>query len=262
MALLEAHNVTVYYGTSMAVEDVSLQIDEGDVVSIIGANGAGKSTFLRSLVGLTPLKAGEIFFDGEKISGKPTNEIVKRGLILVPEGRRLFPYLSVHTNLRLGASLVNNKNEIEESLKEVYRLFPKLQERRSQKAGTLSGGEQQMVAIGRGLMGKPRLLCMDEPSLGLAPIMVEAVGRAIKDINQKGVTVLLIEQNVHLALEVASSCYALQVGRVVLSGDIATMRSSEVVKKAYLGGCPTRAYSGSERPAPGLNPPQNTAPAR
>ncbi len=236
MALLEAHNVTVYYGTSMAVEDVSLQIDEGDVVSIFGANGAGKSTFLRSLVGLTPLKAGEIFFDGEKISGKPTNEIVKRGLILVPEGRRLFPYLSVHTNLRLGASLVNNKNEIEESLKEVYRLFPKLQERRSQKAGTLSGGEQQMVAIGRGLMGKPRLLCMDEPSLGLAPIMVEAVGRAIKDINQKGVTVLLIEQNVHLALEVASSCYALQVGRVVLSGDIATMRSSEVVKKAYLGG--------------------------
>ena len=136
----------------------------------------------------------------------------------------------------MGASLINDKDEIERTLADVYRLFPRLQERKSQKAGTLSGGEQQMVAIGRGLMGKPRLLCMDEPSLGLAPIVVETVGRAIREINEKGVTVLLVEQNVHLALEVASSCYALQVGRVVLSGDIATMRSSDVVKKAYLGG--------------------------
>ena len=236
MALLETKDVTVHYGKSMAVEDISLRVEDGDVVSIIGANGAGKSTLLRALMGLKSPTGGEIFFDGERIDGKQTNEIVKRGLILVPEGRRLFPYLSVLTNLRLGASLVEDKDEIERTLEEVYRLFPRLKERKNQKAGTLSGGEQQMAAIGRGLMGKPRLLCMDEPSLGLAPIVVEAVGRAIKEINEKGVTVLLVEQNVHLALEVASSCYALQVGRVVLSGDIATMRSSDVVKKAYLGG--------------------------
>jgi len=236
MALLEANSLTAHYGKSLAIEDVSLQVSEGDVVSIIGANGAGKSTLLRTLMGLKPLSSGEVVFDGEKISGKQTNEIVKRGLILVPEGRRLFPYLSVLSNLRLGASLISDKDEIERTLEDVYRLFPRLEERKNQKAGTLSGGEQQMVAIGRGLMGKPRLLCMDEPSLGLAPIVVEAVGRAIREINEKGVTVLLVEQNVHLALEVAHSCYALQVGKVVLSGDIATMRSSDVVKKAYLGG--------------------------
>ncbi len=236
MALLEANSLTAHYGKSLAIEDVSLQVSEGDVVSIIGANGAGKSTLLRTLMGLKPLSSGEVVFDGEKISGKQTNEIVKRGLILVPEGRRLFPYLSVLSNLRLGASLISDKDEIERTVEDVYRLFPRLEERKNQKAGTLSGGEQQMVAIGRGLMGKPRLLCMDEPSLGLAPIVVEAVGRAIREINEKGVTVLLVEQNVHLALEVAHSCYALQVGKVVLSGDIATMRSSDVVKKAYLGG--------------------------
>ncbi len=236
MALLEANRLTAHYGKSLAIEDVSVQVSEGDVVSIIGANGAGKSTLLRTLMGLKPLSSGEVVFDGEKISGKQTNEIVKRGLILVPEGRRLFPYLSVLSNLRLGASLISDKDEIERTVEDVYRLFPRLEERKNQKAGTLSGGEQQMVAIGRGLMGKPRLLCMDEPSLGLAPIVVEAVGRAIREINEKGVTVLLVEQNVHLALEVAHSCYALQVGKVVLSGDIATMRSSDVVKKAYLGG--------------------------
>jgi len=236
MPLLEADRLTAHYGKSLAIEDVSVQVSEGDVVSIIGADGAGKSTLLRTLMGLKPLSSGEVVFDGEKISGKQTNEIVKRGLILVPEGRRLFPYLSVLSNLRLGASLISDKDEIERTVEDVYRLFPRLEERKNQKAGTLSGGEQQMVAIGRGLMGKPRLLCMDEPSLGLAPIVVEAVGRAIREINEKGVTVLLVEQNVHLALEVAHSCYALQVGKVVLSGDIATMRSSDVVKKAYLGG--------------------------
>ena len=236
MALLETRGVTVNYSKSLAVEDESLRVEDVDGVSIIGANGAGKSTLLRALMGLKPVTDGEIFFGDEKIVGMRTNEIVKRGLILVPEGRRLFPYLSVLTNLRLGASLVEDKDEIEKTLKDVYRLFPRLKERRNQKAGTLSGGEQQMVAIGRGRMGKPKLLCMDEPSLGLAPIVVEAVGEAIKDINGKGVTVLLVEQNVHLALEVASSCYALQVGRVVMSGDMDTMRSSDVVKKAYLGG--------------------------
>jgi branched-chain amino acid transport system ATP-binding protein len=236
MALLEASSVTVHYGKSMAIEDVSLQVEAGDVVSIIGANGAGKSTFLRALMGLTPVTRGEIRFDGQKITGRTTNEIVKRGVILVPEGRRLFPYLSVQSNLRLGASLITDRVAIDRSLEDVYRLFPRLDERKNQKAGTLSGGEQQMVAIGRGLMGQPRLLCMDEPSLGLAPIVVEAVGEAIKEINNRGVTVLLIEQNVHLALEVASSCYALQVGRVVLSGDRETVRGSDIVKRAYFGG--------------------------
>jgi branched-chain amino acid transport system ATP-binding protein len=236
MALLQTDKLTVHYGKSMAIEDVSLQVDEGQVVSILGANGAGKSTLLRSLIGLKQPLTGEVFFAGERISGQTINQIVKKGLILVPEGRRLFPYLSVLSNLRLGASLVKDKDEVERTLEEVYRLFPRLEERKNQKAGTLSGGEQQMLAIGRGLMGKPKLLCMDEPSLGLAPIVVDTVGRAIRDINAKGVTVLLVEQNIHLALEVASYCYALQVGRVVLSGDVATMRSSDVVKKAYLGG--------------------------
>jgi branched-chain amino acid transport system ATP-binding protein len=236
MALLQTDKLTVHYGKSMAIEDVSLRVDEGQVVSILGANGAGKSTLLRSLIGLKQPLTGEVFFAGERISGQTINQIVKKGLILVPEGRRLFPYLSVLSNLRLGASLVKDKDEVERTLEEVYRLFPRLEERKNQKAGTLSGGEQQMLAIGRGLMGKPKLLCMDEPSLGLAPIVVDTVGRAIRDINAKGVTVLLVEQNIHLALEVASYCYALQVGRVVLSGDVATMRSSDVVKKAYLGG--------------------------
>jgi len=173
---------------------------------------------------------------GHRIDGKETTEIVRLGISLVPEGRQLFPYLSVLSNLRLGASLRKDKDEINQSLEEVYKLFPRLQERRNQKAGTLSGGEQQMLAIGRGLMARPKLLCMDEPSLGLAPILVEQLGEVIRDINKRGASVLLVEQNVHLALGVASRAYALQVGRVVLEGDIETMKSSDIVKRAYLGG--------------------------
>lgn len=234
--LLEIKEITVHYGKSMAIEDVSLDVSEGAVVSIIGANGAGKSTILRGLSGLTPLTSGAIRFMGEDQTGKGPTHIVKLGLSLVPEGRQLFPYLSVLSNLKLGASLRKDKKEIEESLEEIYTLFPILKSRSNQKAGTLSGGEQQMLAIGRGLMAKPKLLCMDEPSLGLAPIMVEQLGEVITDINEKGASVLLVEQNVHLALGVASWAYALQVGRVVLGGDIDTMKSSDIVKKAYLGG--------------------------
>ncbi len=234
--LLEIKNLKVHYGKSVAVEDVSINVTERSVVSMIGANGAGKSTILRALTGLVPLTSGKIWFRGDEIQGKATVEIVRLGISLVPEGRQLFPYLSVLSNLKLGASLCKEKKEVNKRLEEVYRLFPRLKERSHQKAGTLSGGEQQMVAIARGLMAKPKLLCMDEPSLGLAPIVIEHLGEVIKEINQEGVSVLLVEQNIHLALEVASRGYALQVGRVILEGEIETLRSSEIVKKAYLGG--------------------------
>jgi branched-chain amino acid transport system ATP-binding protein len=234
--LLEIKDITVFYGKSIAIQDISLEVAEGAVVSIIGANGAGKSTILRTLSGLVPPTTGEIRFMGKRIDGRETIEIVRFGISLVPEGRQLFPYLSVLNNLKLGASLRKDKGGISNSLQEVYKLFPRLLERRNQKAGTLSGGEQQMLAIGRGLMARPKLLCMDEPSLGLAPIVIEHLGEVIKDINRRGVSVLLVEQNVHLALGVAGRGYALQVGRVVLEGDIETMRSSDIVKRAYLGG--------------------------
>jgi branched-chain amino acid transport system ATP-binding protein len=172
---------------------------------------------------------------GNKISGKQTADIVRQGISLVPEGRQLFPYLSVSSNLNLGASLRRDRGEINKSLQEVYKLFPILLDRSKQNAGTLSGGEQQMLAIGRGLMANPKLLCMDEPSLGLAPIVIEQLGDIIKDINKKGVSILLVEQNVHLALDIASKCYVLQVGRVVLEGDTNTIKNSDVVKRAYLG---------------------------
>jgi len=234
--LVEITNATVYYGKSIAIENVSVGVPEGAIVSIIGANGAGKSTVLRALTGLVPLRNGEIIFQNQKISGKETSEIVKRGIVLIPEGRQLFPYMSVLNNLKLGATLRRDNTGIKESLEYVYKLFPVLRERSSQQAGTLSGGEQQMLAIGRGLMANPKLLCMDEPSLGLAPIVVEHLGEVIKDINKRGVSVLLVEQNVHLALGIASRGYILQVGRVVLEGDIEMIKSSDIVKKAYLGG--------------------------
>jgi len=234
--LLEVENVTAHYGKSLAIEGISVGLEDGGVVSIIGANGSGKSTLLRTLVGLVPLSSGQIRFSGSRIDGLTTTEIVRRGIALVPEGRKLFPFLNVLTNLKLGASVRKDKEEIKNDLEFVYQLFPRLAERRNQKAGTLSGGEQQMLAIGRGLMARPKLLCMDEPSLGLAPIVIEQLGEVIKNISEKGVNVLLVEQNVHLALGVAKTGYALQVGRVVLKGDIETMKQSEIVRKAYLGG--------------------------
>jgi branched-chain amino acid transport system ATP-binding protein len=234
--LLEVKNITVHYGKSVALDNVSLEVAEGSVVSIIGANGAGKSTILKALSGLVPLTSGEIWFLGKRIDGVSTTEIVKLGIVQIPEGRWLFPYLTVLSNLQLGASLRKDREGINKDLEEVYKLFPILWDRHSQKAGTLSGGEQQMLAIGRGLMAKPKLLLMDEPSLGLAPIVVEELGEVIKNINQAGVSVLLVEQNVPLALGVATRGYALQIGRVVLEGDIDKIKSSDTVKRAYLGG--------------------------
>jgi branched-chain amino acid transport system ATP-binding protein len=226
----------VHYGKSLALNDVSVEVAEESVVSIIGANGAGKSTILRALSGLAPLTSGEIWFSDKKINGMAANEIVKLGLIHIPEGRKLFPYLSVLVNLKLGASLHKDRAVTKQAMEEVFERFPKLYERRNQQAGTLSGGEQQMLAIARGLMARPKLLLMDEPSLGLAPIVVDELAEVITAINQRGVSVLLVEQNIPLALRVADRGYALQVGRVVLEGDIDEFKSTETVRRAYLGG--------------------------
>ena len=229
-------NVSVHYGKSMALQDVSLNVAQGEAVSIIGANGAGKSTILRALFGMAPMSSGEIRFKGQRLNGRKTMDIVKSGISLSPEARQLFPYLSVYNNLKLGATLREDKKGVQRDYEAVYERFPILRQRKRQMAGTLSGGEQQMVAIARALMASPRLLCMDEPSLGLAPVVIERLGNVIKSINGDGMSVLLVEQNVHLALEVAERGYALQVGRVVLSGDIETIRASEIVRRAYLGG--------------------------
>ncbi|MCJ7684568.1 MAG: ABC transporter ATP-binding protein [Desulfobacteraceae bacterium] len=234
--MLSVKNITVHYGKALALDGVSLQIAQGAVVSIIGANGAGKSTILRALSGLTPVTSGEIVFLGHRIDGMEIGRIVKLGLVQIPEGRRLFPYLTVLSNLKLGASLRKDKVRIDKDLDMVYEHFPILGKRRSQKAGTLSGGEQQMLAIARGLMAKPKLLLMDEPSLGLAPIMVDKLVPVIKNINQEGVSVLLVEQNIPLALRVADRGYALQVGRIVLEGEIHEFEANDVVRRAYLGG--------------------------
>jgi len=234
--LLRVEGLTVHYGKAMALDNVSLEMDEGAVVTIIGANGAGKSTFLRAISGLTPLTSGEIWFGDKRIDGVDVTDIVKLGIVHIPEGRRLFPYLTALSNIKLGASLRKDKAGIDNDMGKVFERFPRLWERRNQKAGTLSGGEQQMLAIARGLMANPRLLLMDEPSLGLSPIVIDELARVIEDINRQGVSVLLVEQNIPLALRVADRGYALQVGKVVLEGDINEFKSAETVKRAYLGG--------------------------
>jgi branched-chain amino acid transport system ATP-binding protein len=234
--LLSVKDMTVHYGKAIAVNRVSLEVAEGTVVTIIGANGAGKSTILKALSGLIPLTSGEIWFLGRRIDGMAPFHIVSLGLSHIPEGRRLFPYLTVLSNLKLGASLREDKVGIKKDMDEVFEHFPILWERHDQKAGTLSGGEQQMLAIARSLMAKPKLLLMDEPSLGLAPLLVNELVPIIKNINEKGMSVLLVEQNVPLALQVAKSAYALQVGKIVLEGDIGEFKDSEIVKRAYLGG--------------------------
>jgi branched-chain amino acid transport system ATP-binding protein len=234
--LLNVNGITVHYGKAIAVDNVFLEVAEGAVVTIIGANGAGKSTILKALSGLISLTSGQIWFLDRRIDGMAAYNIVSLGLVQIPEGRRLFPYLTVLSNLRLGASLRKDKAGIMKDMGEVFEHFPILEERRDQKAGTLSGGEQQMLAIARSLMAKPQLLLMDEPSLGLAPLLVNELVPIIKNINARGVGVLLVEQNVPLALKVATSAYALQVGKVILKGDIDKFKGSEIVKKAYLGG--------------------------
>lgn len=233
--MLDIRNLTVHYGKAVALQGVSVEIAEGSVVCLVGANGAGKTTLLRTISGLIPGTSGEISFDGVPLNGMSVPQIVKLGLVQVPQGRKLFPHLTVMSNLKLGASLRKDGDGIKADLSDVFEHFPRLWERREQKAGTLSGGEQQMVAIGRGLMAKPKLLMMDEPSLGLAPLMVAELVPVIKRINQRGISVLLVEQNLSLATGVASRGYALQVGKIVLEGGIEKFKTSDLVRAAYLG---------------------------
>lgn len=234
--ILEIKDLKVMYGKSTAVHDINITVPEGKVVTIVGANGAGKSTTLNALLNVVKATEGKFVYRGEDITGLSTSERVKRGLVLAPEGRHLFPYLSVYKNLQLGATLRKDKKAIAEDLEFVYKLFPILKDRRKQKAGTLSGGQQQMLAIARGLMANPQLLCLDEPSLGLAPVVIEDIGNAIRDINKtKGVSVLLVEQNVHLAFGVADYCYALSVGELFSQGTVEEIRKTDAVNKAYFG---------------------------
>ena len=233
--LLELRGVTVYYGDARAVRDISLTQEEGTVVSVIGANGAGKSTILKAISGLVPLRSGTIEMDGKRIDGLGADKIVRTGIALVPEGRKLFPYMSVASNLKLGAYLRTDKQAVEEDLEGVFTLFPRLKERLRQKAGSLSGGEQQMLAVGRALMTRPKLLMMDEPSLGLAPIVIDHLADNISEINRRGVSVLLVEQNAGLVQRVAQRCYVIEVGKIVLEGHIGEMMSNDSVRRAFLG---------------------------
>jgi branched-chain amino acid transport system ATP-binding protein len=233
--LLSLQKINVNYGTAEVIRDVSLEVEEGSITSIIGANGAGKSTILKAISGLIPLVSGQILFNGKNTRGVPVYELVSYGLIHVLEGRGLFPSMSVLNNLKLGAYLRKNKKEIEADLENVFRLFPRLKERSNQKAGSLSGGEQQMLAIGRALMAKPRLLMLDEPSLGLAPLIIDLVASTIIDINKHGISVLLVEQNANLVTRVAQKAYVLEVGKVVMESDIKGLMDNESVRRAFLG---------------------------
>ena len=234
--MLELKNVSIgYKGGVLAVQDVSFNVREGEVVALVGSNGAGKSTILRAISGLLKPRAGEIVFKGEPLHTVPAYDIVRRGIAMVPEGRQLFGRLSVIDNLLLGAYAIDSKTETEATLKEVLTLFPRLEERRSQRAETLSGGEQQQLAIGRGLMSHPKLLMLDEPSLGIMPKLVAEIFRTVQEISKKGVTVLLVEQNVHEALHIANRAYVLQTGRIVLEGKGKDLLKSDMVRQAYLG---------------------------
>jgi branched-chain amino acid transport system ATP-binding protein len=234
--MLQISNLDVYYGKSIALRNVTLEVGEKEVVSLLGANGAGKSTTLRTVSGLLTPRSGEITFLGEKINGFPPHKIVKKGVSHCPEGRRIFPEMDVYENLvMMGAYLRSDKKEVMDSLESVYVLFPKLKERRHQKGGTLSGGEQQMLSIGRALMSKPRLLLLDEPSLGLAPSAVQDLARKIREIHASGVTVLLVEQNARMALGISDRAYVLEVGEIALSGKSKDLIQVDQVRKAYLG---------------------------
>lgn len=234
--MLKIENIDVYYGAIHALKGISAEVNEGEIVTLIGANGAGKSTILRTISGLLKPKAGQINFEGKSIAGVVAQDIVKLGISQVPEGRRIFANMSVLENLELGAYIRNDKKGIQEDMENVFVKFPRLSERRSQLAGTLSGGEQQMLAMGRALMSRPRLLLLDEPSMGLAPLLVKEIFSIIKEINASGTTVLLVEQNAHMALSIAHRAYVLETGRITLSGDAKELAASEEIRKAYLGG--------------------------
>lgn len=234
--MLKIENVEVNYGAIAALKGVSLEVNQGEIVTLIGANGAGKSTLLKTISGLVKPKSGNIQFIGNNIVNKPAQDIVKSGLIQVPEGRRVFANMSVQENLELGAFTRKDKQGIKDDIEIVYLKFPRLKERRKQLAGTLSGGEQQMLAIGRAFMSKPKLLLMDEPSMGLAPLLVKEIFQIIKEINEAGTTILVVEQNANMALSIAHRAYVLETGKIVLSGTAKELSESEEVRKAYLGG--------------------------
>jgi branched-chain amino acid transport system ATP-binding protein len=233
--ILELHDVHTYYGSIHALKGISLDVREGEIVTLLGANGAGKSTTLRSINGLNRPRQGHIRFQGRDITQTAAHEIVKRGIAQSPEGRRLFPRMSVIENLEMGAFQRSDRSEIRQDMDHVFELFPRLHERRNQKAGTMSGGEQQMCAIGRALMARPKLLLLDEPSLGLAPIFVERIFEIVKTINQEGTSILLVEQNALMALDAANRGYVLETGRIVLADDAAALKTNEEVRKTYLG---------------------------
>lgn len=234
--MLKVNDIDVFYGNIQALKGMSLEINEGEIVTLIGANGAGKSTLLKTISGLLKPKKGDVLFNGSSIAGKPVQSIVKMGISHVPEGRRVFANMSIEENLELGAFLRKDKNGIKQDFEKVYELFPRLMERKKQLSGTLSGGEQQMLAMGRALMARPRLLLMDEPSMGLAPILVKQIFSIIEEINQTGTTILLVEQNANLALSIANRAYVVETGRIVLSGNASELNASEEIKTAYLGG--------------------------
>lgn len=233
--MLKLDNINLYYGAIHALKDISIEVEKGQIVTLIGANGAGKTSTLRAISGLNPIKSGSIEFNGKILKNIPAFQLVKMGISMVPEGRRIFANLTVMENLELGAYIRKDSKAIKADYNKIFQLFPRLLERKNQVAGTLSGGEQQMLAIGRALMSKPEILLMDEPSMGLAPIIVKDIFNIIKEINGEGVTVLLVEQNAHMALSIAHKAYVLETGRIILSGDADKLLNDESVKSAYLG---------------------------
>lgn len=234
--MLKVDNIDVYYGAIHAIKGISIEVPKGEIVTLVGSNGAGKSTTLRTISGLMKPKNGTILFEDKNIVGVPAHKIVGMGLCQVPEGRHVFANISVMENLELGAYLRNDKDGIARDLEDVFKKFPRLLERKDQISGTLSGGEQQMLAMGRALMSRPRLLLLDEPSMGLAPLLVKEIFNIIKEINESGTTVLLVEQNANMALSIADKAYVLETGRIALAGTAQELASSEAVRKAYLGG--------------------------
>ena len=235
MAMLEIKDIEVYYGMIQAIKGISFEVNEGEVIALIGANGAGKTTTLHTITGLLSPKKGSVTFEGKDITKVPAHKIVSLGIAHVPEGRRVFAELTVYENLKMGAYTRKDKDEIEKTLEMVYKRFPRLEERKNQLAGTLSGGEQQMLAMGRALMSHPKIIVMDEPSMGLSPILVNEIFDIIQEVSKGGTTVLLVEQNAKKALSIADRAYVLETGRIVLEGDAKVLMNDDSIKKAYLG---------------------------
>ena len=235
MAMLEVKDIEVYYGMIQALKGISFEVNEGEVIALIGANGAGKTTTLHTITGLLSPKKGSVLFEGQDITKVPAHKIVSLGMAHVPEGRRVFAELSVYQNLKMGAYTRKDKDEIAKTLEMVYKRFPRLEERKNQLAGTLSGGEQQMLAMGRALMSHPKIIVMDEPSMGLSPILVNEIFDIIKEVSASGTTVLLVEQNAKKALSIADRAYVLETGKIVLEGDAKELMNDDPIKKAYLG---------------------------